>query len=159
MGMPLEMYPQGTLSSAFRPPSGGSSVRCAGAPRQPERRGRRSLRYSVFISNCTRSTGICQRATGCIGEDINVGTPLPRCPRYRCAIPDTPGGVSLRNNNAEVHRLHRRERRPRRSGAQREIASPGEWCSAQRIINPMIAGGNHTTIPSCQKNGPKGPIF
>ena len=36
---------------------------------------------------------------------------------------------------------------------------PRGWCSAQRIINPMIAGGNHTTIPSCQKSGPKGPFF
>ena len=26
---------------------------------------------------------------------------------------------------------------------------PRGWCSAQRIQNPMIAGGNHTTIPSC----------
>ena len=28
---------------------------------------------------------------------------------------------------------------------------PRGWCSAQRIQNPMIAGGNHTLIPSCQK--------
>ena len=26
---------------------------------------------------------------------------------------------------------------------------PRGWCSAQRIQNPMIAGGNHTTFPSC----------
>ena len=29
---------------------------------------------------------------------------------------------------------------------------PRGWCSAQRIKNPMIAGGNHTTIPSCRQS-------
>ena len=29
---------------------------------------------------------------------------------------------------------------------------PRGWCSAQRIINPMIAGGNHTTIPSSHQS-------
>ena len=29
---------------------------------------------------------------------------------------------------------------------------PRGWCSAQRIYNPMIAGGNHTTIPSCRQS-------
>ena len=28
---------------------------------------------------------------------------------------------------------------------------PG-WCSAQQIQNPMIAGGNHTLIPSCRQS-------
>ena len=36
---------------------------------------------------------------------------------------------------------------------------PRGWCSAQRIQNPMIAGGNHTTIPSCQGIGSSEPIF
>ena len=31
---------------------------------------------------------------------------------------------------------------------------PG-WCSAQRIKNPLIAGGNHTTIPSCRQSVPR----
>ena len=29
---------------------------------------------------------------------------------------------------------------------------PWGWCSAQRIINPMIAGGNHTAIPSSHQS-------
>ena len=38
--------------------------------------------------------------------------------------------------------------------ARREAENrfPRGWCSAQRIINPMIAGGNHTTIPSCRQS-------
>ena len=33
---------------------------------------------------------------------VSVGTPLLRCPRYQRAIPDTPGGVSLRNRCKKI---------------------------------------------------------
>ena len=41
------------------------------------------------------------------------------------------------------------------SGAAAPKGFPRGWCSAQRIQNPMIAGGNHTTIPSCHGVAPK----
>ena len=63
-------------------------------------------------------------------------TPPGVSPYFPVRSAATPGGVALQGYlwlpwRGSAHRF------------------PRGWCSAQRIQNPMIAGGNHTTIPSC----------
>ena len=60
------------IPSFFRPVPMVHTASSTGSPRRCDHRLAMTCSFSGGIStpNCTRSTGICQRATGCIDEDI-----------------------------------------------------------------------------------------
>ena len=133
------------IPSFFRPVPMVHTASSTGSPRRCDHRLAMTCSFSGGIStpNCTRSTGICQRATGCIGEDIG------EIRHYRPvgAIHESPADANGIGNNRRFTAAGergsplrfvkhspgtRKGRPPRRPGAQRKIASPGEKLSEKR---------------------------
>ena len=111
---------------------------------------------TVFLT--ARNYGVIAPGNHWIYDSLR-GAPLPGRSDFalRAGTPGTAFPTGFISTHAAPTRRGDSQIARRRNAAQNRF--PRGWCSAQRIYNPMIAGGNHTTIPSCQKNGPKGPFF